>query len=180
MKKQAILIMVILAFVVFASGCTDTSDNSTSSKNTFSQEGISFEYPSSWGDFQKLGGSGTDQLKNLGYINGADNVDVQVQKTNLALVPPGTVEYVKNSSVEYYKDYYNATVLNDTKTSVNGLDHYEVILSTNTPAYKEKHYIVVMGKDNEVGYSIDFSAPVSRFNKQLPIFKSVEQTISIQ
>ncbi len=45
MKKYAIFVTMILALVIFTSGCTDTQNQNT---KTYSANGISFNYPDSW------------------------------------------------------------------------------------------------------------------------------------
>jgi hypothetical protein len=48
MKKYFLFVVAIVAIVVMASGCTSQTGNNTTATKTYSANGISFNYPSSW------------------------------------------------------------------------------------------------------------------------------------
>ena len=185
MKKiYSILIIAILATVVFASGCTDSSANSTngiSLDKTFSKSGITFNYPSSWENVQSSDVvTGGDQVIKLGNL-GDDSGQVFVQKVDLTKYPSTTIEQLRDLTKQSFKSSSDAQVVSDTRSTVNGVTMYELIFANTDPVNNDeyKHYYVVTGKSGKAGYYLDFYSLSSDFDQQLLLFKDIEQTIKI-
>jgi hypothetical protein len=185
MRKYAILVISILALVVFASGCTDsgtaTNSSGVSLDKTFSKSGITFNYPSAWKNSKyKAIVSGESAVQQLGTLSNSQ-ASVIVQKVDIASIGGGTIEQLKDYNKKYIPESSNAQVLSDTQSTVNGLTAYELIFSVTDPSTNEeqKHYYVFIGKDNVVGYYLDFASLESDFDQELPLFKDIEQTIKI-
>ena len=185
MRRYAILVIVILALVVFASGCTDSGTAANSSgvslDKTFSKSGITFNYPSSWENVQSsdvvTGGNKVIKLGNLGDDSG----QVFVQKVDLTKYPSTTIEQLRDLTKQSFKSSSDAQVVSDTRSTVNGVTMYEMIFAVTDPVNNDeyKHYYVVTGKSGKAGYYLDFFSLSSDFDQQLPLFKDIEQTIKI-
>jgi len=72
MKKYFLFVVAIVAIVVMASGCTSQTGNNSTATKTYSANGISFNYPSSWAIINETSNeNGT--LIALGDANFKDN-----------------------------------------------------------------------------------------------------------
>ncbi len=72
MKKYFLFVVAIVAIVVMASGCTSQTGNNTTATKTYSANGITFNYPSSWAIFNETSNeNGT--IVALGDVNFTQN-----------------------------------------------------------------------------------------------------------
>ncbi len=129
MKKYVILVIAILAFVVFASGCTTS--------NTYNANGISFNYPSSWQQLTNVTAQNSiaavGDPKSVDNATGSPNTNVIVQR----IAMPSGVDL---------KQLYDATYA----TYATSLPSFKTVSDTTmtvdgTNAYVNTHTIDING-----------------------------------
>ncbi len=166
---------IILA-VVFVSGCTDSAN--TELTKTFSKGNISFNYPSDWFEMPYTDDGVKSDAKIIGLIGPANTeYDLNIQK-----IPSSTIKEVKDETIQFNKLNYNAKVLNETTTTVNGLSAYQVLYTDKDPdasdkEMKESTYFIQKG--NAV-YILGFRAySIADFDKYAEISNKILSTVKI-
>lgn len=169
-------IISILLAVVFISGCTDSAG--TELTKTFSKGGISFNYPSDWFEMPYTDDSIKSDAQIIGLVGPSDtDFDLTVQK-----VPSSTIKQVKNQTIQFNKLNYNATVLNETATMVNGLSAYQVVYTDKDPdasdkEMKESLYFIQKGS---TVYVLEFRAySIDDFDKYVETSNKIISTVKI-
>lgn len=142
--------------------------------NTFSQDGISFNYPGDWLVYNNSSDPNGPELATLNFTNG----NLIVQKSPL-----------QSSDLDPIKHYYELNkgqieliggkVLTENNTTVNKLKVYEMTVSMNSYGTTEKTLFVVTG-NNQNAYMLQFiSFTATDFQKNLPLFQKIISTIKI-
>jgi hypothetical protein len=192
-----ILIMVLLA-VKLAVPTVVSSVDSNGTK-TFSNGGISFEYPQNLsespvilnqivsGDFMGIIFGNT-----LGELISVDgNYEILVQKYNLS-------DFGTNSSQDFLYQTIaglndsNTTIFNETTRNVNGLTIHEILFSTVAPDNTTQETLfVVLAKDQKV-YMLQFNSisvtedganttvNPTAFNDSMQTFQKIISTIKVE
>jgi hypothetical protein len=170
-------IISIILVVVFVSGCTDSAN--TDLTKTFSKQGVSFNYPSDWFVMPYDNGSISTDAQVIGLVGpGTDlNYDLAVEK-----MPSSTIKQVKDDTMQFDKLNYNATIINETATTVNGLSAYQVLYTEKDPEIsdkKQKYSLYLIQKGSAV-YTFEFRAySVDNFDKYTEISNMIMSTVKI-
>ena len=169
------IISIILA-VVFISGCTDSAN--TELTKTFSKGNVSFNYPSDWFEMPYTDDGIKSDAQVIGFVSPANmECDFSIQK-----IPSSTIKEVKDTNIQFDKLNRNATVLNQTTTTVNGLSAYQVLYTYKDPdvsdkEMKESEYFIQKG--NNV-YLVEFRVySVNDFDKYTEISNKMLSTVKI-
>lgn len=169
------IISIILA-VVFISGCTDSAN--TELTKTFSKNNVSFNYPSDWFEMPYSDDGIKSDAQIIGYVGpGNMESDFSIQKMSSA-----TIDEVKDTNMQFDKLNYNATILNQTKTTVNGLSAYQVVYTCKDPdesdkKIKESEYFIQKG--NNV-YLLEFRVySADDFDKYAETFNKILSTVKL-
>ena len=203
MKKSdfrwVFLAILGLVFFVFVSGYMISQDLNKISKDsnhslaqdlnqTFSQGGLTFNYPSDWVN-ATLGDDigGLSAAVNIGALKmpSPHHLTLYIDRENIS----------SNTSIEFVKEKYKGIdknspaahkfqVLSDTKRIINGLVVYEVTsLEKDYASYQfveYKHLMLLMGKDGQVVYYLEFVDHNSTFDNNRPMIDRIINTIKIQ
>ncbi|AEG17568.1 hypothetical protein [Methanobacterium paludis] len=168
-KKRAALVifglilLTILLVVKFTAPIITASANSNGTK-TFSNGGISFEYPQDWsessgimdeilaGDFIGIL-SGTT----LGSLSSSDgSYDLMVQKYSLSDFGANSAQNFLDRNKEDLKDS-NATILSENTTNINGLIVNEMLVNfTNPDNTSSETFFAIIIKD-QMAYMLQFN-----------------------
>ena len=185
MKKNSLGIFTILGMllmVVFVSGCTSTSQNLN---QTFSSQGISFNYPSDWttGNFsaEDLPNNVTGLVR-LGLLQSPDGMGMGISKVNLTA-------FSGNTTVAALKDLSKSSIINesaqvlsDNQTNINGVNVYAIVYTKNNTSTNksEKTMQVVTGVDGQTAYLMQFTADPQTFDQDLQLINQIIATVKIQ
>ena len=174
----AILGMLIL--VVFVSGCTSSSQNLN---KTFSNQGLTFNYPSDWTSGNFIGQDAVilTNLTELGVLDSPTGLELTISQVNLTSIASNTsVESFKNSSKTSLINE-SAQILSDNQTNVNGAIIYAVVYTKNNTSTNksEKTMIVITGKDLQNVYIMQFIADPQIFDQNLQIMNKIIASIKI-
>ena len=176
-KGIMIGIISIILVVVFVSGCTDSAN--TDLTKTFSKQGVSFNYPSDWFVMPYDNGSISTDAQVIGLVGpGTDlNYDLAIQK-----VPSSTIKQVADVTMEMDKLNYNATLINETTTTINGMSANQIVYTEKDPEIsdkKQKYSLYLIQKGSAV-YTFQFRAySVDNFDKYTEISNKIMSTVKI-
>jgi hypothetical protein len=158
-----ILIMILLAVKLAVPTLVSSADSDGT--QTFSNGGISFEYPQNLsespvilnqiisGDF--MGIISGDTLGELISVDG--NYEILVQKYNLSDFGTNSSQDVLYQTITGLNDS-NTTILNETTRNVNGITINEILFSTVTPDNTNQETLfVILAKDQKV-YMLQFNS----------------------
>lgn len=183
MDKNFSVIMGILVLFMFLSGCTTTTSQDLN--KTFSQGGITFNYPKDWqiesrssaGD---IVGSGRD-VQDLVTLVSPNGIILHVSKANLSSSNL-TIDVLKEATIENIKNSAQGQVLNETNTTVGGLIVYEVLMNVKDPKTitDQKILSVITGKDGQSAYYIQFIAENSTFDSNRDLINKILNTRRIE
>jgi hypothetical protein len=169
LRNQVILIIVLLCFVVLASGCITDNKQSNVTK-TYNQNNISFTYPGVWELASTTSPNAVVALADPNTIqNGSPTTILVVQKPD---VPKGsnlTAVYATN-----YKSFFNTTgyqEVSEGNLTINGANALENIYKSDTGDQKE--YRAVWFNRNSIIYVLLFSAKSTDFQAQQDNFNLV-------
>ena len=178
-KRNKLIIFGIIAIIlvaVFVVGFLASSD--TELTKTFSKNNVSFNYPDDWFEMPYSDDGIKSDAQIIGYVGpGNMESDFSIQK-----MPSATIDEVKDTNMQFDKLNYNATVLNQTKTTVNGLPAYQVVYTCKDPdesdkKIKESEYFIQKG--NNV-YSLEFRVySANDFDKYAETFNKILATVKL-
>jgi|GEM_PF-553109 len=150
---------------------------------TYSDNGISFNYPGTWDqlsakDWDINSTSSNPTIAVVGDSNNAQNNSyvtmAMVQKTNQS----GTLdEIVAASKADLQKDK-KAVMISDKNITVNGLKAHDVFYNVTMGGVNKKARLVVLVKNNTV-YSLTLSAPASEFANQKENFDMIVKSFKV-
>jgi len=171
MKKYAFLVVAILALLVFASGCTST--------NSYSSNGISFNYPTSW---QQLSTNGTLNIAAVADPNSKDNSTGSAN--TLAIIQSEPLPSGQDVKAVYDATYsqYAASdptykSISDTTTTVDGVTAYVNTHTVDVDGVTKQEEAVWFSKNGNVYIILcgalpsDFAAQQDNFNMIINSFK---------
>lgn len=189
--------MILLAVKLAVPTLVSSADSHGT--KTFSNGGISFEYPQNLsespvilnqivsGDFMGIILGNT-----LGELISVDgSYEILVQKYNLSDFGTNSSQDVLHQTITGLNDS-NTTILNETVRNVNGLTIHEILFSTVTPDNTTQETLfVVLAKDQKV-YMLQFnSISVTKdganttvnpkaFNDSMQTFQKIISTIKVE
>ena len=156
-----------------------TSWDSTELDKTFSKDGLTFKYPSSW-EPTSVEYAGENPNAELGAFISPENLLLTVNK-DVAADSSGTIKQAKDSTKKNLKKLNSAKILSDTTKTVNGRTIYEISYTyKDTSNEDSKGLAVITGKDGEVAYYLMFVSDVSTFDKNQGLIDKIIDTIKVK
>jgi hypothetical protein len=186
MKKYALFVIAILALVVFASGCTSSS-NQTSTQPTvatkaFSGNGVSFSYPEKWQQLQQI--SSPNAVVAFGDPSSVDNstgnVNTLVVVQKVAMPAGATLKQVYDSTYQQFAQQDSSfKAISDTTTTVDGTTAYVNTHTVNVDGVQKQEKAVWLEKNGNI-YVILCGALPSVFESQQANFNAIINTFKVQ
>ena len=188
MKKSGIFvlgILIILVLAVSVSGCTDNSGSkSYNLNNTFSKEGLTFNYPS---DFKEINTSvivsGTSDNIDLGtYASPDNNTKISATKISLVKSPTDTIRSLADYSMINWKGSSDFQKLSDVSKNVTGASEaYEIIYTNTDPETNKfiKGYALFLGNQGKAEYLIQVKGTNDTFENTKKLYNQMFPTIKI-
>jgi hypothetical protein len=148
--------------------------------NSFSDSGISFQYPGNWSNNATITWTDSNSLQNetIGKLgNGNVTLGVlyePVSSYDLQTLGKITVDSWSNNGV-------NGSVISNTVGQVGANQVDEIIYNTTDPVTNvlyENYYVLLGGSGNHV-YAMRFRAPQTDFAKYYPQFQSIVGSVTI-
>lgn len=178
---KAIPFLVILGVLGFIFSGVFNFDETTSLTETFSSDGLTFNYPGDWEIVESSGevaGSGSI-VQDLGTL-ASDDITLTVSGADLS--EGWSVEEAKESTKNNINNVTSAQILSDTQKTVNGVTVYEMIgsLEDQTSKQENKFLYVVTGEDKKVVYYMQFIAEASAFDSNQKLMDEIVNTIKIE
>jgi hypothetical protein len=169
LRNQVILVIVLLCFVVLASGCVSDNKQSNVTKN-YNQNNVSFTYPGVWELASTTSPNAVVALADPNTIqNGSPTTLLVVQKPDVTKGSNLTDVYAAN-----YKSFFNKTgyqEVSEGNLTINGGTALENIYKSDTGDQKE--YRAVWFSKNSNIYVFLFSAKSTDFQAQQDNFNLV-------
>lgn len=173
---KLILVSSILIMTVSFSGCVD---NTEGFNQTFSEEGLVFNYPSSYSQV-------VQEQNRPGDIEGTQIIGTLINNNTLTSIivrkiPLNTSNTLDSRANEVRTQLMdNFDLLGDTKNTLNGIVFYEfVYLDNRTQSNNIKGVYLVFGENRNVGYSMNMITSAENFDSQNVIFQKIKGTIRI-
>ena len=180
-KYIGLIIILMLAFLVLSFSADNISNiaNSNNIKaynsttNTYSGNGISFNYPSNW-NVQTNNQAGNNEIMVVS--------DDTVFQVSILPKPPGMSDQEAITAIQSstYPDGFQK-ISNNTLT-IDGNTAYETIYAVNNPSIFHEIIIIqqIVFVKNGTTYSLDFQAPNNEFNNEKPNFDIILNSFKIQ
>ncbi|BDZ69760.1 PsbP-related protein [Methanobacterium petrolearium] len=171
MRKILPLILIVTIFmVVLVSGCI-TNEEKENNSNNYTQGGMFFQYPPSWGVAEV---NSTDGVAAVGdpetVINGKPTTSVVIQKYN------NTNNYnLQTAYSQNYASYFNNTgrvKVSEGNFTLNNAKAYEMVYTSSDSGVKKKYRAVWLQKGQNI-YVILASAKVEDYDAQQSNFDMV-------
>lgn len=171
---------------IFISGCTDLPSNETITSynltNIYSNGGISFKYPSDFNEtVAKIYAGDNEHLITLACPDNKTKIGVSKSSLN----PNLTVKELKDLSIRDWKSdsSLNVKIISDKQVNITGVpEAYEIITTSTDPDTKvfKKEIFLILGKQGQVAYSVEFSAPYEEFSNTKSLYEQILPTIKIE
>jgi hypothetical protein len=169
-------LMVTILMVVLVSGCVTNEDKNNQSNN-YTQNGVFFQYPHSWGVANVTSPNGVAAVGDPSTIsNGSPTTSVVIQTVN------NTNGYdLKKAYDQNYASFFNNT--GNTKVSdgnfiLNNAQVYETVYTSSESGVAEKYRAVWLQKSSTL-YVILCSAKVEDYDAQQSNFDLVINTFQV-
>jgi len=162
-KFIPLMAAAVILMVVAVSGCVTNEDNNNET-NMYSANGVSFQYPHSWGVATVTSPNGVAAVGDPNtVVNGTPTTSVVIQKAN-ATASTG----LKQAYDENYANFFNNT--NKTKVSeaqltLDGAQVYENVYTSSENGVTKKYRAVWLQKGNNI-YVILCSALTEAYDSQ--------------
>ena len=163
-------LMAVILMAVMVSGCVTNEDKNNESNN-FSANGVSFQYPHSWGVAAVSSPNGVAAVGDPNtVVNGNPTTSVVIQTPN-ATVGSG----LKTAYDQNYAKFFNntgKTKVSEGQIVLNGATVYEIVYSSSEEGIAKKYRAVWTQKGSTV-YVILCSARVEDYDAQQSNFDMV-------
>jgi hypothetical protein len=181
-KYLGIIIGIVLIAALIISVITLSSHITTPKNKTFSNGGITFQYPNTWSSNKTFRFSNTTSgdPEVLGTI-GDDKVSMAILATNLSKNPELKKFNLSTLVKLNYKLEEPDKKLSLNETRINNFEAYEEIYLSTDPVnnINEKNVGLLIGT-KDMWYSIIFRTSESNFDTLYPQFKEIISSIKIQ
>jgi hypothetical protein len=165
-------LMAVTLMVVLVSGCV--TDNKANQTNNFSQNGVFFQYPSSWGVASVSSPNGVAAVGDPNtVVNGNPTTSVVIQKPNAT-----SSSVLKTAYDQNYAQFFNntgKTKVSEAELTLNGAQVYENVYTSSEEGIGKKYRAVWMQKGSTI-YVILCSARVENYDAQQSNFDLVVNT----
>ncbi len=170
MKKYFLFVVAIVAIVVMASGCTSQTGNNSTATKTYSANGISFNYPSSWAIINET----TNENGTLIALGDANF------KENNSTSGNGVVLYklkTNNPSSDFANITKSIANLNGTKDTVSiaGVTANETTFNDSVNNVTAQVKIIYFTKNNYI-YILQYLTIASDFQTQQGLFDTITKS----
>lgn len=173
MKKYAILIVMILAVVVFSSGCTSETQN-----KTYNASGIYFIYPGTWSEVSADQINLTNESASAiaAVTDESGQTGVLIQSTSSS--SQSLASFVNLNKAGIKKSGY--TILSENTTTVDGIQAHQIIFTgTGSSGNATKQVMTFFKKNNKI-YYIVFNSPPKDFDSQQINYNMVLNSFKVQ
>jgi hypothetical protein len=178
-----LIVIIGLIAILFPDATTFNLDTGSVSdlKNTFSQDGLTFKYPdwqttSSQSDIVSSGSN----VNYLTTLYSSDGLTLHVSDVDTSGYGYN-VEQVKDITKTNIQASSSAKLLSDTKTTVNGLNVYELIFTITDPNTNKENKLLyaVTGKEGAKVYYLQFIGETSVFDSNKKVIDNIISTIQV-
>ena len=177
---------MLVVIIIAISGCTNIN---TPQNKTFTNSGISLQYPGNWSDNATITWTSGDNVGNtsIGSL-GNGNVTLgilylnQTKSTGLSSLDISTLGILAVNSMKAETNGNNSNILSSTTRTQNNLTFDEIIYTSSDPSSNimYKDYYVITGQKGISIYILRFQAPESDFDKYYPQFQTIANSIHLQ
>lgn len=175
-KILPLILMATIFMVVLVSGCV-TNEEKSNESNNYTQGGVFFQYPHSWG-VAKI--NSTNGVAAVGdpqtVINGKPTTSVVIQKYNNTNYYNLQTAYEQN-----YAAFFNntgKTKISEGNFILNNAKAYETVYTSSESGVKKKYRAVWLQKGSNI-YVILSSAKVEDYDAQQPNFDQIINTFRV-
>ena len=155
---------------------------STSTPQTYNENGVSFNYPDTWNKLpaNELGtANGSEStIAVVGDSSNAQNssyvTTVMVQKSDKS----GTLDQIAAASKTDLENDKKAVMTSDENITINGMKGQDITYNVTTDGVNKENRLIILQKDNTI-YSITLSTPASNFNNQKENFNTIIQSFKV-
>lgn len=171
--KKILPLMVTIFMVVLVSGCITNEDKNNQSNN-YTQGGVFFQYPHSWGVATVTSPNGVAAVGDpLTASNGTPTTSLVIQKVNNTNAYNLQTAYTQN----YLKFFNNTgkTKVSEGNITLNNAKVYEIVYTSSESGIKKKYRAIWLQKGKNI-YVILASARMEDFDAQLANFDLVSNT----
>lgn len=177
MKKYPFLVIAILVFVVSVSGCVSNEDQKN--VTTYSQNGVTFNYPSSWQVANTTSPNAVVAVADPKTVNtqtGSPTTLVVIQKVNT------TGSDLQTAYNANYANFFNDTSkqrVSEGNITVGGMEAIENIYIVNESGIQKEMRAIWLTRNNEI-YVILCSALQSDFESEQSNFDTIINSFKVQ
>lgn len=162
--------MAAMVMMVLVSGCI-TNEDKANQTNNFSQNGVSFQYPISWGVASVTSPNGVAAVGDpTTVVNGNPTTSVVIQKANVTTGAALKTAYDLN-----YAQFFNntgKTKVSEAEITLNGAKVYENVYTSSEEGVAKKYRAVWIQKGSTT-YVILCSARTEAYDAQQANFDLV-------
>jgi hypothetical protein len=169
-KILPVVAAAVILMVVTVSGCVTNEDKNNESNN-YSTNGVSFQYPHSWGVATVNSPNGVAAVGDPNtVVNGNPTTSVVIQKANTT-----ATSGLKNAYDQNYAQFFNntgKTKVSEAHLTINGVTAYENVYTSSEEGVAKKYRAVWLQKGSII-YVILCSARIEDFDAQQANFDLV-------
>ncbi len=171
MKKYFLFVVAIVAIVVMASGCTSQTGNNTTATKTYSANGMSFNYPSSWAILNETSNENGTVVA-LGDADIQKNNTVKGNGVTIIKVPENANSTADLSTLKTQFAGLNGT--NSTET-IAGVTANATTITTKINNATAQIKFIYFVKNNFI-YLIQYATLSSDFQTQQQLFDTITKS----
>lgn len=171
------LALLVISLVIFTSGCTSNNNSEINQTQTFSQNGVFFEYPGNWVVATSQANDTIVSVADPNSINaitGYADTSVTIQQRTLT----GTLYsmYEENYDILFTNESYQRVF--ESNITLDDSQAYENIYQVDENGVLKQQRAVWLEKNNQV-YVILCSALVNQFEKEKQNFNLIINTFRV-
>ena len=179
-KTLIIIIVILVAGIGVVGAYLLPSFVQVAPNQTFSKDGISFQYPGNWSSNVTVNWTGGNAQNNSIGSLGNGNVTLGIIYINIT--SPFDVATLGTMAVQSWKsEGLSSNVLSNTNSQIGTNTVDEIIYTSTDPisGVLYKYLYVIIGGQGKTVYVLRFGAPASDFNKYYNQFQSIVNTVAI-
>jgi hypothetical protein len=178
MKKNMVLLFLVLVATTFASGCTIDTGN-----EVYNANGVTFDYPSGWDNLStnQVSIGTSDAAPVIASVADPDSIKnnvyktlVVVQKTPTDLTLTTVASETKTSLTEQ-----GVEIVSERNLTVSGVPATELVYTITVSGEAKKERMVILVKDNVV-YSIVCSTTLADYTSQQSNFDLIINSFQVK
>jgi len=174
MKKYLFVVIAIVALVVAASGCTSQNGNNTTATKTYSNNNISFSYPSNW----EIISENSSENGTVVAVGDAD-----IQKNNTVKGNGATIIKLPNNSnntadLATLKNQFASLNGTNSTTTIAGVTANVTTITTQINNATAQIQFINFEKNNFI-YLIEYATIASDFQTQSGLFDTITKSFNV-